>query len=319
MELQGKVLDYKPWKPVGPELFANSDLSGKEKFSDPKLNDPRYPGWILSCLSAREHQLTEEERKLELDHEVYKTGNTSQKVIFPTVAASWSLKRKIKLTPGRHYRAAAVVKGEEPRNLRLQVTPAGRQAVIARAAENNSWQTLTADFFMPEGVSDAEISVWGGKTTAGKAAWIDSVSVRELTREGMAPEPVIPKVKLTGENRITAKSVWRTNPASAKVKRLPDGAMEITVQENKALMATCAIKLKPGTAWRFRAESTPQMQCSVMLADGRKLSANKYSSGIVDFTSAEKEGSTQLRLWIGAQKPDTVIKIKPPALFQIEK
>jgi len=61
------------------------------------------------------------------------------------------------------------------------------------------------------------------------------------------------------------------------------------------------------------------MQCSVMLADGRKLSANKYSNGIVDFTSAKKEGSTQLRLWIGAQKPGTVIKIKPPALFQIEK
>ena len=319
MELQGKVLDYKPWKPAGPELFANSDMSGKEKFSDPELNDPRYPGWILSCLSAREHQLTEEERKLKLDHEVYKTGNTSQKVIFPTVAASWTLKRKIKLLPGRHYRATAVVKGEEPRNLRLQATPAGRQSVIMRAAENNSWQTLTVDFFQPAGVYDAEISVWGGKTTAGKAAWIDSVSVRELTRDGMAPEPVVPKVKLTGENRITAKSVWRISQASAKVKRLPDGSMEITVQENKALMATFAVKLKPGTDWRFSAETAPQMQCSVMLADGRKLSANKYSNNIVDFTSAAKEGSTQLRLWIGAQKPGTVIKIKPPALFQIEK
>ncbi len=319
MELQGKVLDYKPGKPVGPELFANSDMSGKEKFDDPQLNDPRYPGWTFSCLSAREAQIPDSERALGLDHTVHRTGNTAQKVIFPNVAASWSLSRKITLMPNRRYRATAVVKGEEPRNLRLQAMPAGRQAVICRAAENNSWQTLTADFFMPEGVTEAQISVWGGKTTAGKAAWIDSVSVRELTRDGMAPEPVVPKVKLTGENRITAKSVWRISQASAKVKRLPDGSMEITVQENKALMATCAVKLKPGTDWRFSAETDPKMQCSVMLADGQKLSSNKYSSGIVDFTSAEKEGSTQLRLWIGAQKPGTVIKIKPAALFQIEK
>ena len=318
MELQGKVLEYHPWKPTGPELFRNSDMSGKEQFEDKALNDPRCPGWILGCLSAREQQVPDSERALETDRKVYNTGNASQKVVFPNVAASWSLSRKIKLTPGRHYRATAVVKGEEPRNLRLQATPAGRQAVIARAAEKNSWQTLTVDFFQPDNISDCTISVWGGKTTAGKAAWIDSVSVRELTREGSSPAPR-PKVKLIGNNLITAKTVWRVVPASAKVTRQPDGSMQVTAGKNGAVMLTSTLKLKEGAAWRFAAEASARVSCGAVLSDGKKLSADKNSGGQLDFTTPDKSGNTQLRIWIPPMKQGDTVTIKPPTLFQREQ
>ena len=304
MEMQGKALPVKHWELAGQELFFNSDQSGQERSDKPGLNDPLHPGWILTCMSARERPIPESERGLMLDHEVFKTGGCSQKVVFPTTAAGWTLSRKIKLASGRRYRATVVFKAEEPRNIRFSVMPKGCNALQARGKENPDWQTLAIDFTQPAAVADCTVSIIGGKTTMGKAAWIDSVSVREL-RE---------KVNFIGDDRLSDQNIWTADSTDTKITRLSANSIRMTAGTEKAMMATCKITLPPKTTWRFSAEIEPRGVCSVVLPGGKKLQSKDY----LDFTVPEQEGIVQLRFWIPGQAPGSETTIRNMTLRQRE-
>ena len=305
MELKGKILPVKKWTTSGKELFLNSDFSGKTKFADAKLNDPKNPGFQLTCQSVREQNVPEKERGLTLDNKVFKTGTSSQKVVFPNTAALWTLRRKIKLAPNRRYRATLVYKAEEPRNIRLGASPAGGKIVQSRGTETLDWQTLTVDFVMPTKSSNCLITVSGSKTTAGKAAWLDSLSVMELVED----------VKLSDRNQLGSKNTWTVSPKGVPVTRLKNGNLEISPENSSNMLLTCRVKLAPETRWRFSADMNVKGACSVVLSDGKKLQAQEF----VDFTAAAKDGFTQLRFWLPAQKAGCKVIISNITLKKIEE
>lgn len=305
MELKGKVLPVRKWQTTGPELIPNSDFSGREKIDDSKFSNPKHPGWMLTCQSVREQVVPEKERGLMLDKTVFKTGNCSQKVVFPNTAAVWTLSRNIKLTPNRRYRATLVYKAEEPRNIRFGISLAGGKVVQERGAENPDWQTLTVDFVMPEKTSNCRVLISGSKTSAGKAAWFDSVSIRELTAA----------VKTDGKNLITSKNVWTVSPKGIALARKEDGSLEIVPQNENNMILSCRVKLASGTKFRFSADMNVKGAGSVVLADGKKV----QSQGFVDFTTPAKEGVTALRFWIPAQKPGNKVVVSNIKLQKIEE
>ena len=305
MEMQGKVLPVKRWDLSGPELFRNSDMSGKERFEVQALNDPRYPGWILTgANNARGIPVPEEDRGLRLDKKIFKTGGASQKIIFPKTAAQWILSRRIKLTPNRRYRATVVFKAEEPRNIQLCVMPGGQNAVKARGKEIPDWQTLTVDFVQSAKTSNCTLSIQGSKTTMDKAAWIDSVSVRELREQ----------VTFIGNNRLSDQDVWKAGTANTRVTRLSADSIQVTSETENATMAICKITLPPKTIWRFTAEIEPVGTCSAVLPDGKKLNGKNY----LDFTVPDQKGTILLRFWIPGQKPGSVTTIRNITLRQRE-
>ena len=313
MELQGKLLPVPKFKPVGPELMFNSDQSGTDKSDNPALSNPKYPGWTLTCRTAREQPIPEEERGLAPDTAVFQTGGRSLKVVFPTQAAEWRLTQNLVLKPGRRYRAIAVVQGEEPRNLRLEATPSGSRSALVRAKEVSGWQTLSCDFVMPEGKSQCRICVYGSKTTMGKAAWIDSVSVRELLEEGAPTPPDLVPAEPVGENLLPADLRWATTPAGHKVEVGKDGALRVSVAKDGAFMVSAKVTLDPETAYVLRYAEPDAGSCSVVLPGGRKLQGR--GSTLV-FTTPAAKGATVLRLWFPKFKAGDIIQIRGVALHR---
>ena len=305
MELKGKILAVKKWKTSAKELVENSDFSNKELFAGSKNNNPKHPGWQLTCQSVREQQIPEEERGLMLDDKVFKTGTCSQKVVFPNTAAVWSLSRNIKLAPGRRYRAELVYKAEEPRNIRFGVALAGGKVVQERGAETGNWQTLTVDFVMPQKSTGCRILISGSKTTAGKAAWLDSVSIKELIED----------VKVDGKNQLTSKNSWAISPKGVPMTRLENGSLEIVPENANNMILSSRVKLAPGAKWRFSAEMSVKGACSVVLADGKKIQAQEF----VDFTTPAKDGFTTLRIWLPGQKAGSKVVVSNMKLQKIEE
>lgn len=69
--------------------------------------------------------------------------------MFPDSSGQWRLRQPVSLERGERYRATAVVRGDEPRNLHLEVFAGGRSFQV-RAEDKKSWQTLTMDFQVPK-------------------------------------------------------------------------------------------------------------------------------------------------------------------------
>lgn len=142
------------------------------------------------------------------------------------------------------------------------------------------------------------------KTSAGKAAWFDSVSIKELVED----------VKLSGENMLSSKNSWTTSPKGNPVKPLDNGSLEIISGSRANMLISCRIKLAPSNKWRFSADMSVKGSASVVLPDGKKVLSHSF----VDFTTPEKEGFTTLRFWIPAQQPGSKIVISNIRLHKIE-
>ena len=305
MELQGNLLPVPKYELAGPELMFNSDQSGKEQSTDPELSNPKYPGWRFTCRSVREAQIPEEERGIAPDTTVFQTGGRSLKVVFPTQAAEWRLAQQRTLVPGRRYRATAVVQGEEPRNLRLEVRPDGSRSTIERGKDVQGWQTLTCDFIMPKNKSKCFIFVWGSKTTMGKAAWIDSVSLRELVEEGGTPAPppdmqkalpATPMPELEGDNLLPPDIKWSPSSSGSKVVLEEKNTIRVTPGKDGAFMLVAKVKLEPGIPYVLHADELSSGSCSVVLSDGNKILGKRTFCAFT--TPDTQEKPTQLRIWI---------------------
>ena len=313
MELQGKVLPIKQWKTVGPEMVFNADQSGREQSGNAALNDPRYPGWMFECLSAGEKVIPEKEWGLAPDTQVFRTGDRSLKVIFPNVSASWRLKQPLKLKPRRRYRATAVVKGEEANNLRLEARPSGSYAVISRAQETKDWQILTVDFVQTWS-PDCLLSVWSGKNSPGKAAWVDSVSVRELQEDRMASQP---KVDTVGDNRIKDDAQWVSAPAGGEFMKDKAG-LHFTPGDKNAYMLCTTLDLEPNRRWLLRVDTDEPVICMVFLPGGEKITQKKDEPGWLEFTTPDRTGKTGLRIWVGGCTQGSPILLRSVQLHQLK-
>ena len=109
------------------------------------------------------------------------------RVRFKGTAGQFALYRTLDLEPGKRYRATAVVKGEEPRNVRLEIALPGGRSEQIRAAEDKKWQRLSVDFTVPAKQGRCTLYIRGYKTSEGKGTWLDSVSVRELEDASLPP------------------------------------------------------------------------------------------------------------------------------------
>lgn len=180
-ELRGNLVPFKQYAVTGKELLFNADQSGKGVAPSKDLADSMFPGWIaVGMTTASEKKIDPHCGCITFDTVKTISGGRSLKIMFPDTSGQWKLRQPVKLVPGRRYRASAVVCGEEPRNLRLEIELKNRSHIV-RANDTKEWQTLSVDFQMPKGEKKIFFSIRSAKTSPKKASWIDSVSLREIS------------------------------------------------------------------------------------------------------------------------------------------
>ena len=196
MEISGSLLPVRVFKEIGPELALNADQSATEPLGIPELDRPLHRGWRMGMLSSNERGLDPADGHVSYDQENFQTGTQSLKVAFQGVSGNWSLSQDLSLEAGKRYRASALVRGEEPLNLRLwyrmrlKRTSDACGAPVGPAAERR---------FCYPAFWQNHLAVWSSKTNEGKAAWLDSVSVKEL-QEGELDE--------SGQVIVRPQQIW---------------------------------------------------------------------------------------------------------------
>jgi len=300
-------------------------------------------------LSSNEKVLNPADGHVSYDKENFQTGTQSLKVAFQSVSGNWQLSQGISLEAGKRYRASAVVRGEEPLNLRLVVLDAAGKGHQVRAVDQLDWQRLSVDFVTPGHSGKITLRVWSSKTNAGKAAWVDSVSVRELQEEELdengkviiRPQQILEE---RGENLLVnadfqalSKTLEGTLPKgwglsfSAERKDVPDGelrhiafnrdagALEIGFKNSKGnLLLSQSVKLVPGGQYRATAKLQSDFPLQVVLGvktadqknhSARPLAEKDWQIQTVDFTVPEQAGSTNIRIWASNLPENQLIRI----------
>ncbi|MBO5793015.1 MAG: hypothetical protein J6S54_11175 [Lentisphaeria bacterium] len=334
MELAGKLIPEKKWRATGPELFRDSDQSGKETFAAP-LNNPLYPGWHCIMRNAGEKVLDPKDGHIAFDTKEFLSGGRSLRVRFKGTAGQFALYRSLDLEPGKRYRATAKVKGEEPRNIHLEVGFPGGFSEQIRGEENPNWQILSVDFTMPEKGSRCILYFRGAKTTEGKAIWLDSISVRELED---ASKPLPPVRKTVGKELLppfvsakadAAPANWNAfSPAKVTFKNEKEGVWACTtVDKTGSVMLTSLRKLAAGKSYRFAFEVlcakpatfTPSVRIGKKDVSGKVTSLDRWLPCHVDFTLPKGTNQAQLRLWCGSLAPRKYFKLRNLSLKELEK
>ncbi len=324
-ELAGKVLPVKRYVVTGDELVYNSDQSGKEKAPSEDLADPAFPGWHVGGMqTANEKKIDPHSGCFTFDTQNTLTGGRSLKIMFPDSSGQWRLRQPVSLEREERYRATAVVRGDEPRNLHLEVFAGGRSFQV-RAEDKKSWQTLTMDFQVPKKAGGAWISVWGSKTSPGKASWIDSVSIRKLREEGVpeAPTPVFADLNLaapfTGQEGKLPES-WKSSMPVSNLLLTPetDGAFSVARNSPSGnFLLWQKVKLKPGVRYRYEADWQAANSKSVILSVKpgtedhvvRTSFRNGWNHAEIDFTAPQGNEPVLLRLWFNKLKAGEKVRI----------
>ena len=328
MELSGKVVPQKEWRVTGPELALNADQSGREKLPE-ELSSPVHPGWTCRMRNANEKVLNPNDGHITFDTKNFLTGNRSLKFLFKGTTGEWTLAQTLKLTPGKRYRATAKVKGEEPRNWRLEVVLPNGFSTPCRGKEDQNWQTLTVDFEVPQTSSGVcRLLMWGSKTSEGKSMWLDSVSVRELVDSSLPPPPPKKVRNTTGNELLTPGVKW--TPAPPKVAAAQKGADNVTALSAKikgSILYNARVKLVPGKEYRFSFELksararliSPGVRCGKKDFGCRLMPSADWQKGEIDFTVPAGKGETHLRFWTGNMTPGETILLRNLSLKELAK
>ena len=305
MELAGKVIPNKKYKVVGKELLFNADQSGREKSGNALLNDPLHPGWQSTFYSAREEKLYAQGNAT-FDTKNFKTGNRSLKICMTQKPGSWKLRQNVTLKPGARYRATAVVKGEEPLNLRLEVRPNVGRSFIKRAADTQEWQTVTTDFTNPPGNTRAVFSVWSSKTNMHKNAWVDSVSLKEIVDEAVVARQEAAAARKT-VGRELAGSKWNSPQGVEQLQADKTVTFKRSAGKGNVLISQ-KVKLQKGRSYRAVMQIKSNIPGSRYSVHGRfdngrlPLTLTGEKDGIIflqgDFTEVELKKYSQINLWI---------------------
>ena len=325
MELAGKVVPNKKYKVIGKELIFNADQSGKEKSSNEILNNPLHPGWQSWLRSARE-QMLEAQGNITFDTENFKTGGRSLKVCMVQAPGSWQLRQNVTLKPGARYRATAIVKGEEPLNLRLEVRPSTGRSFIKRAADVRDWQTVSVDFTNPVGSTQAVFLVWSSKTNMHKNAWLDSVSLKEIVDEETAAKKEAEAARktigpeLAGNKWSAPKSVEITKEKGAITFKRTSGKSNIVIPQR--------FKLTPGKSYRAFMKISSNMPGNRFSANGKfddarqSIPAIDKKGDIItlqgDLTIPENCKNSMINLWINQFNANEYIKLHEFSLKELE-
>ena len=332
MELAGRIMPEKKWRTTGPELFEDSDQSGKESFEAP-LNNPLHPGWHCIMRNAGEKVLDPKDGHIAFDTKEFLTGTRSLRVRFKGTAGQFALYRTLDLEPGKRYRATAKVKGEEPRNIHLEVGLPGGFSEQIRGAENQNWQILSVDFTVPQKGGRCILYFRGAKTTEGKAIWLDSISLREL-EDASLPLPV--ERKTTGQELLrpfvmgktgVSPAGWNLFSAAKTIcKGEENGVISCGVTDKKAsLMLTSQVKLTPGKSYRFAfdlqlpqgAAFTPSIRWSKSNISGKVRKTLRWQSCTLDFSVPAGIDQGILGLWSGDLTPGKTFKIRNVSLKEL--
>ena len=326
MELSGKAVKQKEWRVVGPELVLNADQSGKDKLP-PSLSNPLYPGWTCYMRNANEKVLDPKDGHVTFDTENFLTGGRSLKFYFKGTTGEFNVRQPLNLTPGKRYRAFAKVKGEEPRNWRLEVLLPGGFSEQIRAQEDQNWQTLSVDFTLPPSSGSCTLMVRGSKTSEGKAMWLDSVSVRELQDASLPP----PRVRKTVGDDLLAKSKtpikWTASPADGIIKKEDGGVVAVSAQKKRSLLYSARVFLTPGKDYRFALElkndrphlSAPSVKIGSKGFSCRTTNSTDWQKNEVDFTVPAGKGDVNLRVWTGGIAPGEFFRIRNLSVKELEK
>ncbi|NLZ63672.1 MAG: hypothetical protein GX902_07670 [Lentisphaerae bacterium] len=230
MELSGKLLPVRQFRVIGPELALNPEQSSNAELGIAALDNPLHRGWQLSMRSSNEKVIDPAEGHVSYDRENFQTGTQSLKIAYQGVSGNWSLSQDVQLEAGKRYRAQALVRGEEPLNLRLVVVDGAGKGNQVRAEDKPDWQRLSVDFVTPSHSGKVTLRVWSSKTNAGKAAWLDSVSLRELQEEELDEDGQVivrPQViwKELGENLLAGGDFQSlaSSADSSQAAALPKG------------------------------------------------------------------------------------------------
>ena len=339
MELSGKAVPQKKWRVIGPELALNADQSGKDALPD-SLKSPVHPGWSCSMRTANEKPLDPADGHITFDTKNFLTGGRSLKFLFKGTTGEFSLRQPLKLAPGKRYRATARVKGEEPRNWRLEVVLPSRFSEQIRAEENQNWQTLTVDFTTPANSGNCTLVMRGSKTSEGKSMWLDSVSVRELQDASLPPPPPARVRKTVGKELITPAFAaalkagrmppkWNLNPGKNAQYKIEQGSTIAfsTKDKQSALILSSQVKLLPGKSYRFTLEmqlppgvsASPGVKWEKTGVGAKVARSSEWQKCQVDFDLPSNVTKVSLRVWAGALSPGKFIRVRNFSLKELEK
>ncbi|OGV45039.1 MAG: hypothetical protein A2017_05825 [Lentisphaerae bacterium GWF2_44_16] len=117
---------------------------------------------------------------LKYDEKLYKTGKRSLRIGEGDSQVNCQLLQRIKLPPGKTYRAKATMRATIPDKISMYIKY-NDEILTARNKKRNSWEDLSVDFSLPENSNgEVTIIIHGSKFGADRLAWIDNVSVHEL-------------------------------------------------------------------------------------------------------------------------------------------
>ncbi len=325
MELAGKVIPNKKYKVIGKELLFNADQSGKEKSDNELLNNPLHPGWAAWLRSAREQKL-EAKGNITFDTENFKTGGRSLKICMVVAPGSWQLRQNVNLKPGARYRATAVVKGEEPLNLRLEVRPKTGRSFIKRAADVRDWQTVSLDFTNPADSSQVVFLVWSSKTNMHKNAWLDSVSLKEI-----ADEESVAKAEAAAARKTVGPELAGSKWSAAKFVEVTKGKDTISfkrVSGKSNIVINQKVRLTPGKTYRAVMKVSSNIPAKRFSVNGKfddsrqTIPAVAHKGDIItlqgDLTVPENCKTATINLWINQFNVNEYIKIHEFSLKELE-
>ena len=309
MELQGKIIPPVKYTVSGKEMVANGNFA--------TANEKNVlQNWSLWCQNAREGTIAAKDRNITYDKKVFHSGKQSLKFNFPSTTATWSIKHDLKLIPRRRYRATAVVKADKGTRLSLFALPSGAEGKQVRNDETNTnWQTITVDFVQPANSMTASVGLSCGKVPPNYSTWIDSISVRELSREdGTMPSvPEKTAVKTVGSNQMPEKLSWRA--VNCKITAAGKESLKISTTKDGAIMLTGKVKLAAPGKWQFSAALPPGCAIRVIPASGKMIKANGDQA--VEFTTTKAAETVQIQFWLPLTPAGTLQKVNKMALFKL--
>ncbi len=306
MEISGSLLPVRVFKEIGPELALNADQSASEPLGIPELDQPLHRGWKMGMLSSNERVLDPADGHVSYDQENFQTGTQSLKVAFQGVSGNWSLSQGLSLEAGKRYRASALVRGEEPLNLRLLVQDAAGKGYQMRAVDRLDWQRLSVDFVTPPHSGKITLRVWSSKTNEGKAAWLDSVSVKELQEE---------ELDESGQVIVRPQQIWEeqgenllVNADFQALSQAPEGAEQGVLPKGWGLSVSPERKDVPANELRHIAMSREAGALEIGLKDSKGnlllSQAVKLTPGRRYRATAKLQSDFPLQVVLGVKTPD---------------
>ena len=100
-----------------------------------------------------------------------------------------------------------------------------------------------------------------------------------------------------------------------------DGPAKFTVTAlsvSDKIKISYTLELEPGCRWLFQVETDEPVICVAILPGGEKITQKKDDGGWLEFTTPERAGKTQLRIWIGGLAKDKPVLLRSVQLHRMK-